>query len=104
MYFPRAEDVSAPVPVRHHAREPGARTETILLIEDERRLRAALAAVLQRWGYRVLEAADDEAALLACRDENTKIDLFFPTSCSRGRRVRSSSTSSARFILRRKSS
>jgi DNA-binding response OmpR family regulator len=51
-------------------------TETILLIEDERRLRAALAAVLQRWGYRVLEAADDEAALLACRDENTKIDLF----------------------------
>jgi PAS domain S-box-containing protein len=76
VYFPRAEDVSAPVRSGTMRASPVRGTETILLIEDERRLRAALAAVLQRWGYRVVEAADDEAALLACRDEKIKIDLF----------------------------
>src|SRR6266850_2033278 len=50
-------------------------TETVLLVEDAAAVRAVARQVLQRQGYRVLEAADGEDALyLAARHQGT-IDL-----------------------------
>ncbi len=44
---------------RPDTREPTARgTESILLVEDEPRVRAIAVRTLTGWGYRVLEAQD----------------------------------------------
>jgi two-component system cell cycle sensor histidine kinase/response regulator CckA len=77
VYFPSAEDVVGQTTSdARRSRSSATRgSETVLLVEDERRLRAAVAAVLRRWGYRVLEAADADAALLACRDTDVEIHL-----------------------------
>jgi PAS domain S-box-containing protein len=76
IYLPKTEQ---PVP------EPAARTsanplpvgfETILLVEDESGVRAFARAVLQRFGYRVVEANSAEAALTLLKDFDGPIDLL----------------------------
>jgi signal transduction histidine kinase/ActR/RegA family two-component response regulator len=46
---------------------PAGRGETILLVEDEKRVREAGQGILESLGYRVLSAADGQEALELCR-------------------------------------
>ncbi len=48
---------------------------TILLVEDESGLRRLMSKVLEKQGYRVLEAKDGEEALSICQENLAHIDL-----------------------------
>lgn len=52
-------------------------TESILVVEDDDRVRTMSVAMLRRMGYRVLEARDGQEALETCRRSNGDIDLVF---------------------------
>jgi len=56
---------------------PGARTgaEVVLVVDDEEVLRKLFSRTLQDQGYRVVEAADGQAALDLCQDPTRAIDL-----------------------------
>jgi CheY-like chemotaxis protein len=74
VYFPRSGDGvqatrSAPPSV------PG-RGETVLVAEDDPSVRALVQSVLERNGYRVLAAADGQAALDLAHQEKGRIDLL----------------------------
>jgi CheY-like chemotaxis protein len=58
----------------HVGRQPGQ--ETILLVEDERPVRAVIARSLQRYGYRVIEATSGTEAADLLRNTNERIDLL----------------------------
>ena len=79
MYLPRAEvpeetaEARAPEPPMDALRGQG---ETVLLVEDEPRVRRMTAARLQDLGYRVLDAANGPAAL-ALLDQHPEVDLLF---------------------------
>ena len=79
MYLPRAEvpeetaEARAPEPPMDTLRGQG---ETVLLVEDEPRVRRMTAARLQDLGYRVLDAANGPAAL-ALLDQHPEVDLLF---------------------------
>src|SRR5439155_8275558 len=51
-------------------------TETILLVEDESGVRAFVKIALQRFGYRVVEVANAEAALILMKTFEGTIDLL----------------------------
>jgi hypothetical protein len=75
IYLPRTEQA-------HVARQREAAvgspvgSETILLVEDEPGVRSFVSMVLQRFGYRVLEASSSERALDIARDFDGSIDLL----------------------------
>ena len=77
IYFPRADAVAADV---HESVAPksGPRvgTETILLVEDDERVRAVARTILERYGYHVLEAQSGGDALLICEDHGSTIHLL----------------------------
>ncbi|MEQ1690356.1 MAG: ATP-binding protein [Gemmatimonas sp.] len=76
LYFPRL-DVAADVPALADLSTPLARgTETVLYAEDESSVRTVATAVLERQGYRVLEAANGEAAVAISRAFSGHIDLL----------------------------
>src|SRR5947199_159205 len=63
IYLPRVDAAAEPMSA-HHAPTPVARgSETVLVAEDEAPVRAVARHALERYGYRVLEAASAEAAL-----------------------------------------
>ena len=73
IYLPQVDAVPSTAAVARVDLPRG--TETVLLVEDAAAVRAVARQVLQRQGYRVLEAADGEDALyLAARHQGT-IDL-----------------------------
>jgi len=51
-------------------------SETILVVEDHREIRMAICEVLAKHGYRVLEAADGQAALRVAHEYTGTIDLL----------------------------
>jgi two-component system KDP operon response regulator KdpE len=58
-----------------------ARPVTILVVDDEEQIRRALRSILRTRGYRVVEAATGQAALLAAIDETPDLvvlDLMLP--------------------------
>jgi two-component system cell cycle sensor histidine kinase/response regulator CckA len=55
---------------------PAGGSETILLVEDDDRVRGSTRMVLQRFGYRVLEAANGADALAVCQAHTAEIDLL----------------------------
>ena len=55
---------------------PAQGAETILLVEDEEAVRVLAQRVLSRFGYRVISAANGQAALLASEMSNRHIDLL----------------------------
>ena len=76
IYLPRAkEKAEAPGPERPPAMMPLTGGETILLVEDEARVRKLIVDVLSGRGYRVLEATRGEEALRICRSRGAEIDL-----------------------------
>ncbi len=50
--------------------------ETILIVEDEASVRSITSKILQRQGYRVLEADRAETALTVCQEHEGRIDLL----------------------------
>ncbi|MHB8523977.1 MAG: MASE1 domain-containing protein [Limisphaerales bacterium] len=67
-----------PTPSLEKPAEPRARggTETILLVEDEEAVRGLARVVLQRHGYRVLEAGSGSRALAVWNEHASDIDLL----------------------------
>jgi PAS domain S-box-containing protein len=75
LYFPMAE---VPVEVAAAARQTfdSRGTETVLLCEDEERIRKLVFAMLHKQGYEVLEAETPELAIRLARDHRGPIDLL----------------------------
>lgn len=74
VWLPRVFEQSAVAPIAAAAMRSDA-SATVLVVEDERAVRRVACDVLQTRGYRVLEAADAEAALAIARDHDGAIDL-----------------------------
>ena len=75
VYFPLAEGDEKPVTCQlETGRLKG--TETVLLVEDSPPVRAAAQRILERFGYRVLEAPTAKAALAMAAKKQEKIDLL----------------------------
>jgi two-component system, cell cycle sensor histidine kinase and response regulator CckA len=75
VYLPRSSGVPADVPEvsapsRHQA------SETILLVEDDESVRVVIRTILERTGYRVLEAKSGGDALLICEQHTATIHLL----------------------------
>ena len=75
IYFPRAE-VGQPEVTRTLPEPAAAGSGTVLLVEDEIGVRHLARAVLTRYGYRVLEAANGEEALRLTADHAEPIHLL----------------------------
>ncbi|HEX2727150.1 MAG TPA: PAS domain S-box protein, partial [Beijerinckiaceae bacterium] len=78
IYIPRAHQDEEAGEVRQPEAKPNAlrgRGETVLVVEDDTRVRRMTVARLQRLGYRVLEAPHGPAGL-ACLDQNPDVDLL----------------------------
>ncbi|HXE91027.1 MAG TPA: PAS domain S-box protein [Terriglobales bacterium] len=76
VYLPRVDEPAPPgaLPTAVPARYQG--TETVLLVEDEEGVRALVRRVLDRHGYRVLEARHGGEALALCARTEEPIDLL----------------------------
>jgi signal transduction histidine kinase/CheY-like chemotaxis protein len=75
IHFPAT---AKPVPTRREAGAPQVvpgRSETVLLVEDDRAVRAVVHSVLRRHGYAVLQAGGPKEALSAARQHGGAIDL-----------------------------
>jgi CheY-like chemotaxis protein len=78
IWLPLAEGVAesaGPVPDSEEA-PPPPREATVLIVEDEDALRQAVAKMLTRKGFRVLEAPDGSAAINLIRVNRGKIDAL----------------------------
>lgn len=73
VWLPRVADANAVTLV--HAAARSGRTATVLVVEDERAVRRVACDVLRTRGYRVLEAADADAALAVAEAHDGVIDL-----------------------------
>jgi signal transduction histidine kinase/CheY-like chemotaxis protein len=75
MYLPRLEEarVSAPKSVAPSQELSG--TETVLLVEDEESVRRAARRILEKHGYRVLEASQGQEALMLCEEHKLSIHI-----------------------------
>jgi CheY-like chemotaxis protein len=51
--------------------------ETVLVVEDEVLLRLSIAAYLRDCGYKVIEAADADEAVLVLKQPDLEIDVLF---------------------------
>jgi PAS domain S-box-containing protein len=74
IYLPlAAEEAEEPPPEEPEIQVGG--TETVLLAEDDADVRKLTRAVLEEFGYRVVEAVDGEEAVRQYREHGEKIDL-----------------------------
>jgi PAS domain S-box-containing protein len=77
IYLPRADaPVEKPAPAPAAPLSLAAAGETILLVEDEREVRALVQKLLKMQGYTLLTAADPEEAISMAREYKGKIDLM----------------------------
>jgi CheY-like chemotaxis protein len=76
VYVPRAVTSNTPVePVKAFAGPSGGR-ETILVVDDEETVRAAVRRILQKYGYEVLTAGDGTEALELLRRDGGRVALL----------------------------
>jgi len=75
IYLPLVEDQTAAASERAQAHPELDGVETILLVEDEARVRKLIVDVLTGRGYRVMEATRGEEAIRLCKQHRGKIDL-----------------------------
>jgi two-component system cell cycle sensor histidine kinase/response regulator CckA len=68
--FDEKESVPIAVPKKTHAEG-----ETILVVEDDDLVRRLVVSVLEREGYRIMEAADGEEAIAIARAQANSLDL-----------------------------
>lgn len=75
IYLPRTDDAQTAATVKVAATTlRGA--EVILLVEDEEQIRNVASGILQRHGYRVLDACNPDEALLTCEQHRGVIYLL----------------------------
>jgi two-component system, cell cycle sensor histidine kinase and response regulator CckA len=75
LFLPAAQAERVEAPQEHTADQHLEGIETILLVEDEARVRKLILDVLTSRGYQVLEATRGEEALRLCRLHQWEIDL-----------------------------
>jgi signal transduction histidine kinase/CheY-like chemotaxis protein len=75
VYFPSV-DAADPLPAVHEALPLEPASETVLLVEDDDRVRGLVATVLRRRGYTVLEASRGEEALALAERHAATIHLL----------------------------
>jgi len=75
IYMPRVMDAQAACGKREAVPAMGGK-ETVLVVEDQAEVRRYAAAALNVYGYRVMEAANADEALLLCERECERIDLI----------------------------
>jgi signal transduction histidine kinase/CheY-like chemotaxis protein len=78
IYFPLADGAAVatdavPPP---SARGPARGSETILLVEDDERVRAVTQTILRKYGYSVMEAQNGGEAFLLCEQHTATIHLL----------------------------
>jgi PAS domain S-box-containing protein len=76
IYLPRLANASGQKSVQPATGPERGGHETILLVEDEPRLRASVQKILSRLGYKVLEASDGVSALEVWRQNRDEISLL----------------------------
>ena len=76
IYLPRVEEAGESVQFPEAPGHPVAASETILLVEDEKAVRALAARILQRLGYKVLESTSPEDALQISERHTEPIHLL----------------------------
>ena len=78
LYFPRAASVMNQDRVAEGAEvaTPGAGYETVLLVEDQDRVRAGIAEALRHGGYKVLAARHADEALKLSHEHEDQIHLL----------------------------
>jgi CheY-like chemotaxis protein len=76
VFLPRVEEAAAePLKEDRPAALPG-RTETVLIVEDEDILRCLCVRILERLGYRVLQARNGDEAIAEAQGYGDRIDLL----------------------------
>jgi CheY-like chemotaxis protein len=75
LYLPATDRPPAPAPAQPPAELVITGCETILVVEDETPLRALARTILERHGYRVLDAGDGVTALAVWQAHAHEIDL-----------------------------
>jgi two-component system cell cycle sensor histidine kinase/response regulator CckA len=73
--LPRVARVQVRKAESNEPRDPRARGETVLLVEDEEAVRRLAMRILQRGGYHVISAPDGRAALDICRGYSGPIHM-----------------------------
>jgi two-component system, cell cycle sensor histidine kinase and response regulator CckA len=76
MYLPRITDTKEDLAPPETGRPVRAGTETILLVEDETGVRQLVREMLQRLGYRILEASNGPEAIRIFERHQSSIDLL----------------------------
>jgi PAS domain S-box-containing protein len=76
IYLPRVDDVTEMDVARDSLTELPQGRETVLLTEDEAQVRQMIRMILEMSGYRVLEAASGEEALILYKQHEGQIDLI----------------------------
>ncbi len=76
VYFPRATGLEDPVMVRPAAGSHLHGSETVLLVEDDDKVRKTVSTILRRAGYHVMEADNGGEALLICEQHEARIALL----------------------------
>ncbi|HET7321819.1 MAG TPA: PAS domain S-box protein, partial [Longimicrobiaceae bacterium] len=74
--LPRVEEAAEEQNAERPASGPVSGTETVLLVEDEVAVRVLVRRVLDRAGYRILEASSGQAALDLLADTGARVDLL----------------------------
>jgi signal transduction histidine kinase len=75
VYLPRVNESADPGPSRG-VEQPTGGTGTVLLVEDEARVRNVVAETLRLHGYTVLEAAEPGEALSRAHEHRARLDLL----------------------------
>jgi PAS domain S-box-containing protein len=76
VFLPLATEAATDIEARASAGAPQARTQTVLVVEDESDLCAVCSDYLTFKGFTVLTAENGERALEICRDRKTPIDVL----------------------------
>jgi signal transduction histidine kinase/ActR/RegA family two-component response regulator len=76
MFLPALQGVTVPTHWRPPEPAPRGGKETILLVEDERAVRAVTRSLLERSGYRILEASSGPQAFKVWQESGSPVDLL----------------------------
>src|SRR5213082_2572935 len=76
VYLPRVDEPAEPAVARIAPAEPRRGTETVLVVEDAASVRMVTRQVLERHGYKILEAPNGDTALRLAAKHHGPIDLL----------------------------
>jgi two-component system cell cycle sensor histidine kinase/response regulator CckA len=76
IYLPRVDEPLEEVRTRQAAKDIARGGETVLIVEDEMEVRRLAVRILERQGYKVLEASHGDDALQVCKEYEGQIPLL----------------------------